>query len=260
MCIKLFHVPTERNQHNRVYQIISCFSNCNSLMRTVLLLTSHIHWQQLYSFLIHVSWIFHLSHPLNQLWSGYNHYFCDNFDVNGNQTNLDTSWPENEEAVQLFLSAYFIILSFQYLYKRSTFLLWIWTLPGTTMLVYSPYQQEQKKLGFWGTWYFCYTQSILVYDVTDTDCWAQNGSTHGHHFKTFKCSETELKTAVRNFSTPFLWTEPIKVFHFSSLSNQRLDFNPTASYLGHWQRHHAGKPGHWWQSDRGPAAHPSLWG
>ena len=147
MCMKLFHVPTERNQHNRVYQIISCFSNCNSLMRTVLLLTSHIHWQQLYSFLIHVSWIFHLSHPLNQLWSGYNHYFCDTFDVNGNQTNLDTSWPENEEAVQLFLSAYFIILSFQYLYKRSTFLLWIWTLPGTTMLVYSPYQQEQKKAG-----------------------------------------------------------------------------------------------------------------
>ena len=120
--------------------------------------------------------------------------------------------------------------------------------------------KSKKKLGFWGTWYFCYTQSILVYDVTDTDCWARNGSTHGHHFKTFKCSETELKTAVRNFSSPFLWTEPIKVFHFSSLSNQRLDFNPTASYLGHWQRHHAGKPGHWWQSDRGPAAHPSLWG
>ena len=34
-------------------------------------------------------------------------------------------------------------------------------------------------------------QSSLAYDVTDTDCWAQNGSTHGRHFKTFKCCETE---------------------------------------------------------------------
>ena len=111
--------PAERNQrmvHNRAYQIISCSSSCNSLMRTVLLLTSYIHWQQLSSFLIQVSWIYHLSHPLNQPWSGYNHYFYYNVDVNGNQTNSDTSWPENEEAVQCLLSAYFIFLSFQYLY------------------------------------------------------------------------------------------------------------------------------------------------
>ena len=29
--------------------------------------------------------------------------------------------------------------------------------------------------------------SGLVHDVTDTDCWAQNGSTHKHIFATFKC-------------------------------------------------------------------------
>ena len=30
------------------------------------------------------------------------------------------------------------------------------------------------------------SQSSLVHDVTKTDCWAQNGSSHGHIFATFK--------------------------------------------------------------------------
>ena len=31
------------------------------------------------------------------------------------------------------------------------------------------------------------THASLVYDITDLDYWAQNGSTHGPSFMTFKC-------------------------------------------------------------------------
>ena len=39
----------------------------------------------------------------------------------------------------------------------------------------------EEKTGLWGMLYFD-AHAGFVYDVTDTDCWVQNGSTHGRAF------------------------------------------------------------------------------
>ena len=58
------------------------------------------------------------------------------------------------------------------------------------MLVLSHQRQRQKKQKT--TTFICEpfdtfaTHSDLVHDVTDMDCWEQNGSTHGRVFATFK--------------------------------------------------------------------------
>ena len=40
--------------------------------------------------------------------------------------------------------------------------------------------EEQKNVASWGISDTLATQSSLVHDVIDTDCWAQNDSTHVH--------------------------------------------------------------------------------
>ena len=40
------------------------------------------------------------------------------------------------------------------------------------------------------------TRVSLIYDVTDTDCWAQNGSTHGRVFAIFK---QKTRNPVKNY-------------------------------------------------------------
>ena len=87
------------------------------------------------------------------------------------------------------------------LYKRSTFFFPIWALPGVDMLLCSLPMKSWKKVGSWRT---CYSvvHAGLAHDVFDTDCWPQNGSTHGHVSVTFKLrfltkkSETELTASV----------------------------------------------------------------
>ena len=69
-----------------------------------------------------------------------------------------------------------------YLYKRSSFLLGIWASQGAAMLVSLLTNEEQKRAGSRYIWYY----RDFVHDVTDTDCWAQNGNVHGHIFTTFK--------------------------------------------------------------------------
>ena len=36
------------------------------------------------------------------------------------------------------------------------------------------------------------THSALVHDISDTDCWAQSGTTHGHAFAIFNKQEHKL--------------------------------------------------------------------
>ena len=45
---------------------------------------------------------------------------------------------------------------------------------------------EQKKVAG-GVFYTFATCASLVYELINTDCWAQNGSTHGGVLGTFKC-------------------------------------------------------------------------
>ena len=51
------------------------------------------------------------------------------------------------------------------------------------------YQRRPEKV--WLIMHYFSTQithSSLVDGITDVDCWAQNGSTHGHVFATFRCN------------------------------------------------------------------------
>ena len=64
--------------------------------------------------------------------------------------------------------------------------MWIWAARGVAMSVHSLLNEEQKKVGSRYVWYLA-THFGPVHDITEADCWAQNGSTHGHVFATFKC-------------------------------------------------------------------------
>ena len=59
------------------------------------------------------------------------------------------------------------------------FSLWIWASPGAAMLVLT-------KKSRWRLDNAVFDSDSFVNDFTDTDWWAQFGSTHGHVFATFK--------------------------------------------------------------------------
>ena len=60
----------------------------------------------------------------------------------------------------------------------------MWSHQGAFMLVTN---KKQEKVGSSRVWYFRHIIMLaFVHDVTDTDCWAQNGSTHGRVFTTLK--------------------------------------------------------------------------
>ena len=90
----------------------------------------------------------------------------------------DTSWPEKVANVQIFWFACFTVSLFhQQSYKRRTGLL-----PCLSSSVCSHVgslfaNAEPKKAG---------SPMYLTLFITDTGCWAQNGSSHGHLFKTSK--------------------------------------------------------------------------
>ena len=81
-----------------------------------------------------------------------------------------------------FLDQIRACLFYQYVYKESTFGDQIRTW-GTAMLVCSLPMKSRKRQArdvfdiFSHTWY-----TSLVQDITDSDCWPQNGSTHGHNY------------------------------------------------------------------------------
>ena len=81
------------------------------------------------------------------------------------------NWLPNVENVQIFPSVCFDWLFYQYLFKWSAFSGSNLSSPGRSH-VGSPFTSS--------------AHAGLVYDVTDTDCWVQNGRTHGHVFITFK--------------------------------------------------------------------------
>ena len=54
------------------------------------------------------------------------------------------------------------------------------------MLVHSLPVKKRKRLAY-DAFYTLVTHSGLVYDISDTDFLAQNGSTEGHLLVTFKC-------------------------------------------------------------------------
>ena len=53
---------------------------------------------------------------------------------------------------------------------------------------------------------------VIVYDVTKTDCWAQNGGTHGRGFATFTCRFVENVTRKRanNCSLYSFYSSPLE--------------------------------------------------
>ena len=79
----------------------------------------------------------------------------------------------------------FISLFHQYFYFHLFVLLTIWAPQGPARLVHSLPMKSRKRVTC-DLFHMTATHASLVYDITDTDCWAQKGSTHGHVFKTFK--------------------------------------------------------------------------
>ena len=122
----------------------------------------------------------------------------------------DANWPENVENVQTHLSAGFLWIFHHYPYTKNTILLLIWASQGTTILVHSlpmkiaqePCESRGGRPGLyvpnkplvsvdvkqhwtkpmksislkgWLVVYFIPFPPLntgLVYDVTDTKCWA----------------------------------------------------------------------------------------
>ena len=70
---------------------------------------------------------------------------------------------------------------------------------GTTAMGRSlPYAQETYKAQYKSAFLHIFNtfEAItgIFYDVTGTDCWAQNGSTHGRAFATLKRRLLKIKT------------------------------------------------------------------
>ena len=70
--------------------------------------------------------------------------------------------------------------------KYLSFLLRIWDSLGAAILVCS-LSAKGRRSASWRVWYFCHTfRSCSWRHLTDTDHWAQNGSTHNRVSATFK--------------------------------------------------------------------------
>ena len=84
--------------------------------------------------------------------------------------------------------------------------------------------QKRLTLDVSDTYTTHFRTSSLVHDITDTNCWAQNGSTQlcfcNFQMPIFnKLLETKWKTAVCLYCIPFLQIGPVMLLYFSSLLN-----------------------------------------
>ena len=115
----------------------------------------------------------------------------------------------------------------QYLYKKVLFssnLLLLGAQPYSWYW-FALYQKRSKQR--WCLTYFVFdtfaTHSGLVYDVTDTDCWAQNGSNQSYFVQLLNIdvltnwvrSGVKQKTAVCRCFIPFLSVGPMRLIHVS---------------------------------------------
>ena len=92
------------------------------------------------------------------------------------QCSKDRSWPENTENVQSFFHLPASFGCCVNIYTKEA--LWRFS---SAMLIPSSARKSRKELDCDGFDTFV-THASLVYDVTDTDSLAQNGSTQGHAF------------------------------------------------------------------------------
>ena len=124
--------------------------------------------------------------------------------------------------MQIFPSAGFIWLFCWYICKRSTsFFCLKFELLGAywSWLTFSV--KSEKKLRSRCIQYFCH----IFHDITETNRWAQNSSTHSHvfDFGAWVSNQQDQKSSAKNtpdvclFCVPFLSTGPIMVLlHFDS--------------------------------------------
>ena len=85
------------------------------------------------------------------------------------------------ENVQMFSSACFIYLVCQHLCEGNAFLLQICSPQCTAVLVHSLSRKSREGLAH-DVFDPFPTHASPICNVTDTDCWTQNGSTHVHVF------------------------------------------------------------------------------
>ena len=126
------------------------------------------------------------------------------------------------------------------------FLLPVWVPRGAAILVRSLTMEYRTKLAR-DVFDALASHSALVYDVTDTYCWAQHGSTHGCVFATFKRTGPEklmrvflyinfFNVLVLEFlyiflSVPFLSISPMMLLPFSSTLQEKRSISSFKSPL-----------------------------
>ena len=88
-------------------------------------------------------------------------------------------------------------------------MLWIWAPHGAAMLLYSLLKKGRTRLAH-SIFSTLATHTGLVQDITHTDCWAQNGTTHSHVFTTFSCwfSAKRTQNRVKNSSKTIIYSIP----------------------------------------------------
>lgn len=129
----------------------------------------------------------------------------------------------NKDSFNLSTRRLHLVVFINHCTKRSAFLLRIWDPQGKATLVNVLPMKRTKRLA-------CEAANTIpihsdrFHDVTDTNCWAQNGSAHGCVFAIFKRwfsagREIEWRAAVRLLSiidTLFPGTWPVMLLHFVS--------------------------------------------
>ena len=114
----------------------------------------------------------------------------------------DMSWPVNIENVQnISISMLHLVVLQTFTQKKYFFcycefeLLWVEPCSNHSLPT-----KSRKRLAYVAFGTFA-THSCSVYDITDTDCWAQNGSVQScfHNFQTSVFNKQDQKCSKRDF-------------------------------------------------------------